>query len=39
MKLLAFPIQPLPHFSAKYFFTSGKVLRDPKGAANVHNLL
>lgn len=39
MKLLAFPTQPLPHFSAKHLFTAGKIPGDTKGAATLHNLL
>lgn len=38
MKLLAFPTQPLPHFSAKHLFTAGKVPRESNGAATLHSL-
>lgn len=39
MKLLAFPTQPLPYFSAKHLFTAGKSPRDSKGVPTLHNLL
>lgn len=39
MKFLAFPTQPLPHFSAKHLLTAGKVPGDSNGAATLHNLL
>lgn len=38
MKLFAFPIQLLPHFSAKHLFTAGKVPRESDGAATLHSL-
>lgn len=39
MKLLAFPIQSLPHFSAKSIFTVGEVPGDSRSIATLHNLL
>lgn len=39
MKLPAFHIQPLPHFSAKRGFTAGEVPGGSKGVATLHNLL
>lgn len=39
MKLLAFPTQSLPRFSAKHLFTAGKVPEDSKGVTTLHSLL